>query len=67
MYWHYHPHREQNQPRLAPPLGAVVLCIHCFQTLGTDTAATPRDLLLARHSCIERKLSKEPAAPPPYN
>lgn len=67
MDQHQNISHNLHLPRLVHPLGTVVFCIHCFQTLGTDTPATPRKLLLARHSCIESQLSKQPAAPPPYN
>ena len=66
MDWHQHSY-ENHLPRLAHPLGTVVFCIHCFHTLGTDTPATPRKELLAKHSCVESLLSKKPAAPAPYN
>ena len=64
---HQHNLHEQHLPRLAHPLGTIVFCVQCFQTLGTETAASPRAILLARHRCIEIMLSKEPAAPPPYS
>lgn len=67
MNQQYSPRQQQPQPRLAHPLGTVVYCVHCFQTLGTDTAATPRKVLVARHTCVENVLLKQPAAPPPYN
>lgn len=64
---HQYPIQEQYVSRFAHPVGQIVFCIHCFQTLGTDTPATPREALLAEHTCVERVLSKQPAAPPPYN
>jgi len=64
---HRSPQHESNLPRVAHPLGTVVFCIHCFKTLGTDTPVTPRKVLLAKHSCLESLLSKQPAAPVPYN
>jgi hypothetical protein len=62
-----HSPREQNRLSSAHPLGTVVFCIHCLQTLGTETPATPRKILLAKHTCLESLLMKQPAAPPPYN
>ena len=62
-----HPHSEAGLPNSAHPFGTLVFCIHCFETLGTDTPKTPRAMLLAKHSCVESLLAKQPAAPPPYN
>lgn len=59
--------RESQSPKPAPSLGTVVCCIHCFHILGEETAASPREVLLARHRCAEGMRAKEPAAPPPFN
>ena len=64
---HYHPQRDPHSTKFAHSLGTVVFCIHCFRTLGTETAKTSRDSLLAKHKCAESLLAKQPAAPPPYN
>jgi hypothetical protein len=61
------PHPDPHPPKLAHPLGTVVFCIHCFRTLGTESAETPRQALLTSHKCAESLLAKQPAAPPPYN
>ena len=58
---------RKKLPKSAHPLGTLVFCIHCFQELGRETAATNREVLLAKHTCIEGQLAKQPAAPPPYN
>lgn len=58
-------HRYPPEP--AHPPGGLVSCIHCFQILGRETAVTPREALMASHTCPESILAKLPAAPPPYN
>lgn len=58
---------DQQQRKLAHPLGTVVFCIHCFRTLGTESPTTTRENLQARHMCLEGLLAKLPGAPPPYN
>jgi hypothetical protein len=60
-------HPDRHLPKSAHPLGTIVFCIHCFKTLGMDTPTTPRAKLLAKHSCAESLLAKQPGAPPPYN
>lgn len=62
-----HSNSEIGMSKSAHPLGTLVFCIHCFQTLGSDTPKTPRAMLLAKHSCVESLLAKQPAAPPPFN
>jgi len=62
-----HPNQDQRPPKFAPSLGAVVLCVHCFRHLGTESTTTTRTTLRAKHKCAEGRLAKEPAAPPPYN
>lgn len=63
----FHSPHQQHPRGTAHPLGTVVFCVHCFQTLGTESAKTPRAMLLAEHKCAESMLAKQPAAPPPYN
>lgn len=58
---------DQQSRKSAHLLGTVVFCIHCFQTLGTESITNTREILLANHKCAESKLAKLPAAPPPYN
>ena len=57
----------KKPPKSPYPLGTLVYCIHCFRTLGRETGATSREFLISRHSCVESRLAKRPAAPPPYN
>jgi len=52
---------------LVHPLGKIVFCIHCFRSIGTESASTTREDLQARHKCAESLLAKQPAAPPPFN
>jgi hypothetical protein len=54
-------------PKPAKPDGRIVWCIHCFRILGRESSAISRTNLLADHTCIESRMAKEPAAPPPYN
>lgn len=61
-----HSHGQQP-PELVRPLGTIVFCIHCFQTLGTEGATTTREDLLRTHKCFESLQAKLPAAPAPYN
>lgn len=65
--FHHYPYHDPQSPKLAHPLGTVVFCIHCFRTLGTESAETPREVLLSKHKCTESLLARLPAAPPPYN
>jgi hypothetical protein len=58
---------RKRPPQSSHQLGTIVFCIHCFETLGRDTPATPREILIARHTCVESQLARRPAAPPPYN
>ena len=58
---------KRETRKLSHRIGALVLCIHCFQSLGRATAKTSREVLISRHRCIESELAKQPAAPPPYN
>jgi len=67
MDYFHNPHAGPHVSKLAHPIGTVVFCIHCFQTLGTESGKTTRDALLAKHQCAESLLAKQPAAPPPYN
>ena len=53
--------------KVAHPLGTVVFCIHCFQTLGVECGEGSREFLLTQHKCVESMLVKQPSAPPPYN
>jgi hypothetical protein len=64
---YHHRQQDQHPQKSAHPLGTVVFCIHCFRTLGTETAATPREVLIAKHNCAESLLAKKPGAPPPFN
>jgi hypothetical protein len=57
----------QSFPNSAHPLGTLVFCKYCFTNIGTESAARPREFLLAKHECLEAQLAKQPAAPPPYN
>ena len=59
--------QEKHSPKFAHALGKVVFCIHCYQTLGVESASSTREMLLAAHKCDEQMLAKEPAAPPPFN
>ncbi len=63
----HHHTDQQHCPGFTYRLGTLVVCMHCFKTLGTDSTATPKKILLAKHTCVESLLSKQPAAPPPYN
>ncbi len=45
----------------------VVVCMYCFQTIGTLGARAKRATLEARHLCSEKVLAGQPAAPVPYN
>jgi hypothetical protein len=63
----HHSHQDPRPPKLAHPLGTVVFCIHCFKTLGTESARGSREAMLAKHKCAESQLAKQPAAPPPFN
>jgi len=65
--FHHHPYPGPHTAKLAHPIGTVVFCVHCFRTLGIESATTPREILLAKHKCAESLLAKQPAAPPPYN
>jgi hypothetical protein len=58
---------RKRAPALPRPLGTLVFCIHCIQTLGKVTAVTTREVLIARHTCAESELAKQPATPPPYS
>ncbi len=44
-----------------------VICIYCYRTLGMTASARKVAQLLHAHDCIEARLAKQPAAPPPYN
>ena len=57
----------QRLPKSAHPVGTLVFCTHCFQTLGRETYVRTREVLLAKHKCLETQWPKRPAAPPPYN
>ncbi len=63
----HYPQRVPQPSKFAHPLGTVVFCVHCFQTIGTESTITSRESLLANHNCAESLLAKQPAAPPPYN
>lgn len=57
----------QQRRTLVYPLGKIVFCVHCFCSIGTESATTTRDVLLARHNCAKSLLAKQPSAPPPFN
>lgn len=62
-----HPAQNQQVRKPLPAIDSAVHCVHCYQTLGSETEKTTRKKLLARHHCAERELARHPAAPPPYN
>ncbi|HEY0760413.1 MAG TPA: hypothetical protein VGD59_14270 [Acidisarcina sp.] len=60
------PHGMPHQTAIARR-PAVYLCQHCFRSLGTPMNKAQRIALAARHSCPEKLLAQQPAAPLPFN
>lgn len=48
-------------------LPSELFCVHCSHSLGAMRNAAQRRKTEARHLCPEKLLSRQPAAPPPYN
>lgn len=44
-----------------------VVCIYCYRTMGRAGSEKKQAELLHSHNCVEERLAKQPAAPPPFN
>lgn len=49
------------------PFRNKVVCIHCYRTIGISASPQKHGELMHAHDCLEARLAKQPAAPPPFN
>ena len=54
-------------PHRVVPDAHKVVCIYCYRTLGRAASVTKQAELLHSHNCVEERIAKQPAAPPPFN
>jgi hypothetical protein len=59
-------------PRRTPTPGVsmrttVVICPHCFETLGSASSLKERRAIEVRHKCCEKHLAEEPAISIPFS
>ncbi len=62
---HFPKSFRSRSPVHAPAIE--IFCVHCSRSLGAARSVTSRLKKETRHLCAEKLLSREPAAPPPYN
>lgn len=62
-----HPVPDTSLAPVHPAHRTKVVCIYCYRTLGMTGSARKVAQLLHTHDCIEARLARQPAAPPPYN
>ncbi|MFZ0632497.1 MAG: hypothetical protein WA399_06790 [Acidobacteriaceae bacterium] len=59
--------KTSSEKMAAAGLGLETRCVHCYRSLGVMRNAAQRAKTEARHMCGEKRLSRQPAAPPPFN
>jgi hypothetical protein len=63
-----HRKAESDPPQPQPAhFRNKVVCIYCYRILGATASAQREAQLRHKHDCIEERLVKAPAAPPPFN